>query len=223
MFTHYNHSPHKSSKGLSTYTRGMQCIECFIALPFATCIHNNRLISRSSPLPTVACNTKGGKCLVMRLGCLKRSWNNIAWVTMCSSGWLCACVHCTHSVSLLATAVGNKVSKQSEAAWRVCKSRMRVQHLSTNNIDFLWLQLFHISALSPEVHVHSGYLLNTYSCGIRILSVMGSAILSIWSPLFLSAITGGLVQSFRSSSLAVAQQGLFAQVVQASLVRVLTS
>ena len=101
MFTHYNHSPHKSSKGLSTYTRGMQCIECFIALPFATCIHNNRLISRSSPLPTVACNTKGGKCLVMRLGCLKHSWNNIAWVTMCLSGWLCACVHCTHSASLL--------------------------------------------------------------------------------------------------------------------------
>ena len=42
-------------------------LQCFIALPFPTCMHtsynNNSLIPRSSPPPTVACKTRGEECL----------------------------------------------------------------------------------------------------------------------------------------------------------------
>ena len=84
---------------------------------------------------------------------------------------------------------------------------MKVQHLGANKYFPLVSCISNLfaswhSLLQSQSIVH-GYLLSTYSCGIRILSAMG-----IWSQaLFRTTITGVVVLGFRSSSVAVAHDG----------------
>ena len=90
-----------------------------------------------------------------------------------------------------------------------CKLRVRVQHLGTNKyislvscISNLFTSWHGLLQSQPIVH---GYLLSTYSCGIRILSAMGMESGSgadTLSALFRSTITGVVVWGFRSSSVA---------------------
>ena len=91
-----------------------------------------------------------------------------------------------------------------------CKLGMRVQHLGTNKyiplvscVSNLFTSSHCLLKLQSIVH---GYLLSTYSCGIRILSAMGygvRVVQTILSALFQSTITGVVVWDFRSSSVAV--------------------
>ena len=113
--------------------------------------------------------------------------------------------HCTHSVSLLLLLQATR----SQSIWKRLEE-LQVNILIQTNIfshaSNLSFTSWHCLLKSWSI-VH-GYLLSTYSCGIRVLSAMGSrgGVDYIVSP-FQNTITGVVVWGFRSSFLAVACEG----------------
>ena len=84
----------------------------------------------------------------------------------------------------------------------------------------------HLGTVSSSHAVYSGYLLSTYIAVESEFSQLWSMESGLFFYIvcsFLSTITGVVVWSFKTSSLAVAQQGLFDRVTQASLIQILTS
>ena len=125
-------------------------------------------------------------------------------------------------------------ASRSQSIWRLLeelqvKDEGEIQHLGTNNsVGFLHLQRYsHIGTVSLS---HSLYCMGTcyahtgVESGFSRLWYGVRVVQTTLQALFQSTITGIVVQGFRSSSVPVIySRGLFGQVTQSSLVRVLTS